>query len=114
MMADDQALQGPPIHLAPGSRGRAQIIAPYQSHGFTKIKVAERTHDSTLSNNVTQVVRSSNLSNFQIYGHPPHWCFRMIVTHLPISEDFCLFCRLGLRNAVGPQIPDPEMTLTFR
>ena len=35
MMADDQALQDPPIHLAPGSRGRAQIIAPYQPHGFT-------------------------------------------------------------------------------
>ena len=34
-MADDQALQGPPSHLAPGSRGRAQIIAPYQPHGFT-------------------------------------------------------------------------------
>ena len=35
MMADDQALQGPPIHLAPESRGRAQAIAPYQPHGFT-------------------------------------------------------------------------------
>ena len=34
-MADDQALQGPPSHLAPGSRGRAQAIAPYQPHGFT-------------------------------------------------------------------------------
>ena len=37
MIADDQALQGPPIHLAPGSRGRAQIIAPYQPHGFTDV-----------------------------------------------------------------------------
>ena len=35
MTADDLALQGPPTHLAPGSRGRAQIIAPYQPHGFT-------------------------------------------------------------------------------
>ena len=35
MMADDQALQGPSIHLAPGSRGRAQAIAPYEPHGFT-------------------------------------------------------------------------------
>ena len=34
-MADDQALQGPPVHLAPGSRGRTQIIAPYQPHVFT-------------------------------------------------------------------------------
>ena len=34
-MADDEALQGPPSHLTLGSRGRAQIIAPYQPHGFT-------------------------------------------------------------------------------
>ena len=34
MMADDQALQGPPPHLANGSRGRSQVL-PYQPHGFT-------------------------------------------------------------------------------
>ena len=34
-MADDQALQlGPFSHLAGGSRGRTQDIAPYQPHGF--------------------------------------------------------------------------------
>ena len=35
MMADDQALQGPPPHLANGSRGRSQVL-PYQPHGFTQ------------------------------------------------------------------------------
>ena len=34
MMADESALQGPPSHLANGSRGRAHIL-PYQPHGFT-------------------------------------------------------------------------------
>ena len=34
-MADDQALQGPHIRLATGSRGRAHMIAPCQPHGFT-------------------------------------------------------------------------------
>ena len=38
-MADEQTLQGPPSHLASGSRGRAQMIAPYQPHGFTKGKL---------------------------------------------------------------------------
>ena len=33
-MADDQALQGQPSHLANGSRGRSQIL-PYQPHAFT-------------------------------------------------------------------------------
>ena len=35
MMADDQALQGQPSHLANGGRGRSQLL-PYQPHGFTK------------------------------------------------------------------------------
>ena len=34
MMADDQALQGQPSHLANGSRGRSQLL-PNQPHGFT-------------------------------------------------------------------------------
>ena len=34
MMADESALQGPPSHLANGSRGRSHIL-PYQPHGFT-------------------------------------------------------------------------------
>ena len=34
MMADDLALQGPPPHLANGSRGRSNLL-PYQPHGFT-------------------------------------------------------------------------------
>ena len=34
MMADDQALQGQPPHLANGGRGRSQLL-PYQPHGFT-------------------------------------------------------------------------------
>ena len=33
-MADDQALQGQPSHLANGSRRRSQVL-PYQPHGFT-------------------------------------------------------------------------------
>ena len=33
-MADDQALQGQPPHLANGGRGRSQLL-PYQPHGFT-------------------------------------------------------------------------------
>ena len=33
-MADDQALQEQPSHLANGSRGRSQVL-PYQPHGFT-------------------------------------------------------------------------------
>ena len=37
MMADDQALQrGRFSHVAGGSRGRTQAIAPYQPHGFTR------------------------------------------------------------------------------
>ena len=35
MMADEQALLGPQHLLANGSRGRAQMIAPYQPHSFT-------------------------------------------------------------------------------
>ena len=35
-MADDQALQGQPSHLANGSRGRSQLL-PYQPDGFTII-----------------------------------------------------------------------------
>ena len=34
-MADDQALQGQPPHLANGGRGRSQLL-PYQPHGFTE------------------------------------------------------------------------------
>ena len=33
-MADEQALQGQPSHLANGSRGRSRVL-PYQPHGFT-------------------------------------------------------------------------------
>ena len=35
-MADDQALHGPPAHLAPGTRGRTKVIASYHTHGCTE------------------------------------------------------------------------------
>ena len=40
-MADDQALQGQPSHLANGSRGRSQVL-PDQPHGFTFTHWAQR------------------------------------------------------------------------
>ena len=51
MMADDQALQGQPSHLANGSRGRSQLL-PYQPHGFTILKRTD-----TLSINAERSLR---------------------------------------------------------
>ena len=44
MMADDQALQGQPSHLANGSRGRSQLL-PYQPHGFTAFRLPGKGGD---------------------------------------------------------------------